>query len=1009
MRFQALTQRLMSATLQGHALLAGDFNARVGNLPDPWVTDVGHGVPPQRLVIDGTVNAHGRKLMQLCEDSAMILCTGRTSGDTPALPSFKARANTVASRLDHVLVDPDLFSSIQSCCIGPIRDDSDHMPLELRILLSAAAPPSPPPVQHHTPTWVWDRAKREPYALALQAGPCQASLQQGIAAATVGDLHLSDSHFNGAINSAASAAGLRQTCRPGTQSSRVSDYPWFDSRCAVIRSQLRRAKLLSPRSAGVRVLQRRYQRQLRRSKVAGNHRDVVFLSQLLKTNPRQFWRRAGLPHIMLPPELWTPAAWDEYLAHLTAPPAQPAAQLPTPHTPQPPAPASCLDQPITEAEIEVALQKLHNGRSGALLGYTSELLRYAKLVPTDADPAPEHLLLPCLQMLFNTAFSSGTVPQSWKTSLVTPIFKRGDATDTANYRPIAVGEPLSRLYAGILVQRLVQYTEQRGLRSPTQAGYRPGHSTIHQTFVLQHVIDKHRRLKSPLYLCFVDLKSAYDRVQWQLLWDLLRQLGVQGTMLGAIQSLYDGCLLSMRVNGVTGGSQTPSMGLRQGCPLSATLFGLFIDGLHQYLGTAVPTAGIQILQMRLRELVYVDDICLLASSPGQLQALIDALAAYCTTLQMEISVPKTKVMVVSAVPAPVVTFTCNGHPVEQVATFKYLGLHFHQSGSIAHLVTPIKSKAGGSWAAVQRRHSLLQCGNTVGLHLHLLQAILVPVLQYGCQIWGMHSPRVAAANAARAALQRLNDYYLRTICRVAPSTPGRLLLTELGLLPLQVFWWRQTLQFWNGLAGLPVGSLYHTVCLDNLTDAFQGGTDNLAHSLAACLRSVGFEMPRVHDVVPLLDVDGVVEALTARLQSTGSGSLYCPRAAPTQGVVSCTYEQWFKPYSPRRRYCQLPVSGRRMRRFLQFRLGCHGLPIATGRLAGAGHVGRADRVCLACNSGGVGDEKHMIFECAALAPLRQQYADLFTPRTGTMRSFFAQQNHLGVLNYVIDCLDFMNI
>ena len=41
----------------------------------------------------------------------------------------------------------------------------------------------------------------------------------------------------------------------------------------------------------------------------------------------------------------------------------------------------------------------------------------------------------------------------------------------------------------------------------------------------------------------------------------------------------------------------------------------------------------------------------------------------------------------------------------------------------------------------------------------------------------------------------------------------------------------------------------------------------MANSLAACLHSVGFEMPHVHDVVPLLglDVDGVVEALTARL------------------------------------------------------------------------------------------------------------------------------------------------
>ena len=152
-------------------------------------------------------------------------------------------------------------------------------------------------------------------------------------------------------------------------------------------------------------------------------------------------------------------------------------------------------------------------------------------------------------------------------------------------------------------------------------------------------------------------------------------------------------------------------------------------------------------------------------------------------------------------------------------------------------------------------------------------------------------------------------------------------------------------------------------------------------------------------------MDAVVEALTGRLQGTGSGSLYCPRATPTQRVVLCTYEQWFKPYSPRRRYCQLPVSGRRMQRFLQLRLGCHGVPIADGRLAG--HVDRANRVCLACNSSAIGDEMHMVYECTALAPLRQQHADLFMPCTDTMRSFFAKQDHLGVLNYVTDCLNFI--
>ena len=294
----------------------------------------------------------------------------------------------------------------------------------------------------------------------------------------------------------------------------------------------------------------------------------------------------------------------------------------------------------------------------------------------------------------------------------------------------------------------------------------------------------------------------------------------------------------MRVNRVNGDSQTPSMGLRQGCPLIASLFSLFTDGLHHYLETAIPTAGIRILQMRLRELIYTDDICLMASSPEQLQALIDALAVYCATSRMEISEPKTKVMVVSAVPAPAVYFTCNGNTVEQVATYEYLGLHFHQSGSIVHLVIPIKARAGGSWAAVQRHHSLLQCGNTVNLHLHLLQAIMVPVLQCGRQIWDMHSPRFVVANSARAALQRLYDYYLRTICPFFAIHSSQAFADRGGPLAFAsvLLWWRSTLQLWNGLAVLPVDSLYHTVCLDNLADAFHRGACNMSSSLAACLK-----------------------------------------------------------------------------------------------------------------------------------------------------------------------------
>ena len=173
------------------------------------------------------------------------------------------------------------------------------------------------------------------------------------------------------------------------------------------------------------------------------------------------------------------------------------------------------------------------------------------------------------------------------------------------------------------------------------------------------------------------------------------------------------------------------------------------------------------------------------------------------------------------------------------------------------------------------------------------------------------------------------------------------------------------------------------------------------------LASVGYEMSSNPGVASVLDVSAVMVLLHTDLQGVNDFALYCPRTAPSVGVVSCTYHQWFQPYSKRRRYCQLPVSGRRMQRFLQFRLSSHSLPIVTGSFAGQ-HVTRADRVCSRCADRSVGDEIHVVFKCPALWPFRQQYAALFTSDTDTMRSCF-EQDHMQVFSFILDCLDFLDI
>ena len=97
-------------------------------------------------------------------------------------------------------------------------------------------------------------------------------------------------------------------------------------------------------------------------------------------------------------------------------------------------------------------------------------------------------------------------------------------------------------------------------------------------------------------------------------------------MQGIIQPLYDGCLLSVTTSGTFGDSWTPTIGLRTGCRLKATLFGLFIDGLHGYWRPMLQVQPCRSSSCPCA-LVYANDICLLASSTEHLQALLDVLAS----------------------------------------------------------------------------------------------------------------------------------------------------------------------------------------------------------------------------------------------------------------------------------------------------------------------------------------------------------------------------------------------
>ena len=85
-------------------------------------------------------------------------------------------------------------------------------------------------------------------------------------------------------------------------------------------------------------------------------------------------------------------------------------------------------------------------------------------------------------------------------------------------------------------------------------------------------------------------------------------------------------------------------------------------------------------------------------------------------------------------------------------------------------------------------------------------------------------------------------------------------------------------------------------------------------------------------------------------------------------------------------------------------MGCHSLPIVTGRWEG---IPRADRICLLCrDSRALGDERHLLLECNALSAIRQEYADLLLSCRDSMQRLIWHPDQILVFRYVRDCLRF---
>ena len=386
---------------------------------------------------------------------------------------------------------------------------------------------------------------------------------------------------------------------------------------------------------------------------------------------------------------------------------------------------------FTRSELLSAIKGLKSNKCKDTAGLKAEMLK-----------AGGERLVDVLLDLYNRVLTKNMeIPKSWKHSVITVLFKSGDAMLPQNYRPICIIPLLYKLFSKLLYKRLYPILDEA--QCADQAGFRNKFSTVDHMFVCTMVYEKSEEFQLNSWIASLDFKKAFDSIDQRYLWRALEEQKVPKGYIDLLRNLYSNQSAQVKTDKISR-KFAIEKGTKQGDPLSSMLFNSLLEKMMAAVKSRISDKkyGIQMGtsdSSRITNLRFADDVLLFGRSLPQVTHMLEEVYREAQACGLQLHPEKTKIITS--------TGRTEGRPrnrhinigglkievLTRETSIKYLGRkisfgEYHED--------ELASRIRAGWAKFsQHKQELTSKHYSLNDRLRLFTSIITPTVLYGSECW----------------------------------------------------------------------------------------------------------------------------------------------------------------------------------------------------------------------------------------------------------------------------------